>query len=89
MGHRECSYSGLPQLDANTGGTYSAGSRFQTVVQRHRSSKFCYADAGSKSCACGLPNPKFCMLNVADPAMASMKTYTRQWMPMSICSTYV
>ena len=44
--------------------------------------------AGGK-CACGLPNPQFCTLNLLNAInTSSMKAPRRSWVPISVCSTY-
>lgn len=42
---------------------------------------------GGGKCSCGLPNPKFCMLNLID-AMSKVKKRQHIWVPMNICSAY-
>ena len=53
------------------------------------SSSSVHGASGGK-CACGLPNPQFCTLNLLNAInnTSSMKAPRRSWVPISVCSTY-
>lgn len=44
--------------------------------------------ADGTRCACGLPNPQFCSLNLMAVINQMRRPQRRTWVPLSVCSTY-
>ena len=67
---------------------YSPGRGLPVLKNNSNDSHAAMHQHGGK-CSCGLPNAKFCMLNLVDVIENVKKSKPRQsWVPLNICSAY-